>query len=612
MEKLRMTTPDLTATNIAKLAEVFPSVLTESIDADGKTIRAVDFDLLRQELSDHVVEGPQERYQLDWPGKRAAAFAANAPIAKTLRPAREESVNFDRTRNLFIEGDNLEVLKLLQESYLGRVNLIYIDPPYNTGNDFVYDDDFADSAPDYMHHSGQVDDAGARLVANTESNGRFHSDWLGMMYSRLRLARSFLAESGVVFISIDDAEQAALKAICLEIFGERNFVGQVVWKRKRGLDNSARFLSRNHEYLLVFARDADLLAFGRLPMAEETKKAYRNRDADPRGPYRLLGAWARGSQGGSRFEFTAKTGEHFPERLWLMNRDSMERLDAEGRLVFVGDKVYRKLYLSETKGAVAPTIWDDTSNAANAADEIKAIFGAQVFDTVKPLPLLDRILKLAMPEPHGIVLDFFAGSGTTAEAVMRANANDGGARQFVCVQIDEPVPRGSVADQQGFKTISEITKERIRRSGTRVCSEAPDYDVDVGFRVLKASTTNMTDVTRTPDDTDQLSLADLEGSVKPGRSSEDLFFQVLLGWGLEIDGPIIVESVEGFETFALEDDALIACFDKSVNPELVRALAKRAPLRAVFRDSAFKSDDERINAEQVFKELSPVTDIKVI
>lgn len=607
-----MHSPDLTAQNIDKIAALFPGVVTESRDDGGNPIRAVDFDLLRQELSDHVVEGPQERYRLDWPGKREALFAANAPIAKTLRPAHEESINFDTGKNLFIEGDSLDALKLLQESYLGEVKLIYIDPPYNTGNDFVYDDDFAETNAEYLARSGQMDEEGNRLVPNTESNGRFHSDWLSMMYARLKLAKTLLTDDGVIFISIDDTEQHSLKAICLELFGERNFVGQIVWKRKRGLDNSARFLSRNHEYLLVFARNADALKFGRLPMNDETKKAYRNPDGDPRGQYRLLGAWARGSQGGSRFAFTAKSGEHFAERLWLMNEESMRRMDAEDRLVFVGDKMYRKLYLTETRGAVAATIWDDTSNAANAADEIKAIFGRQVFDTVKPLPLIDRILRLATSEGDGIVLDFFAGSGTTAEAVMRANHADGGSRSFICVQLDEPPAEGSVARAEGYDSIADIAKERIRRASRAIAVDSPRHAVEWGFRSLKVDSTNLADVRWTPDKTSQTELIGLEDSVKSGRSDKDLLFEILLSWGLELTMTITAETVEGHELQVVEDGALIACFADEVGSGVVREIAGRQPLRAVFRDSGFATDADRINAEQIFAEVSPVTDVKVI
>ena len=558
------------------------------------------------------LDDKDESYDFTWVGKRKAIIEAGAPINKTLRPDVKNSKNWDTTENLFIEGDNLDALKLLQESYLGKVKLIYIDPPYNTGNDFVYNDDFAESVDEYLLLSNQTDSSGNRLAANTESNGRFHSDWLTMMYARLKVARSLLAEDGIVFISIDDAEQASLKAICLEIFGQQNFVGQVVWMRKRGLDNSARFLSRNHEYLTVFARNAEVATFGRLPMNEETKKAYRNPEGDPRGPYRLLGAWARGSQGGSNFAFVSKDGSEFSERLWLMNKASMTALDADDRLVFVGDKVYRKLYISETKGAVAPTIWLDASNAANAADEIKAIFGAQVFDTVKPIPLLDRVLRLATPAGTGLVLDFFAGSGTTAEAVMRANVADGGKRHFVCIQIDEPSAPGSVASREGYETISAITAERIRRCSLQLSAENPDSSADLGYRAFKIDTSNSHDVLRRPDELGQDELDLLEASVKADRTSEDLLFQVLLDWGLELSLPIEQIKARGQEAFIVDGGALIACFESSVTAETVRAIADLKPLRAVFRDSAFDSDKDRINAEQIFAEVSPGTDVKVI
>jgi len=397
MKKLKMQSPDLGQGGIAKLRELFPECVTEGRDeATGELRLAVDFDLLRQLLSGELVEGPQERYRIDWPGKRAAMVAANMPTANTLRPVRDESVDFDSTRNLFIEGDNLEALKLLQETYLGKVKMIYIDPPYNTGKDFIYSDRFAQRNADYQRDSGQADEAGNPLVANTESNGRFHSDWLSMLYPRLRLARNLLREDGVIFISIDDNEAANLKRLCDEVFGAGNFIANIVWSRKRGKDNSAKFFSRNHEHLIVYSRSIADAQLSRLNMPEETRKAYKNPDNDHRGDYRLLGVWSRGSQGGSIYAFQSKTGEFFSERKWLVGKKTMQILDKENKLKFNGDKVYRKLFITEYKGDIPETIWLDSSNAANAADEIKALLGTQVFDTVKPLPYLSKMIKCGL------------------------------------------------------------------------------------------------------------------------------------------------------------------------------------------------------------------------
>lgn len=622
-----MTSPDLTDANVDKLAELFPNVVTETLDAEGNPKRAVDFDLLRQELSDHVVEGPQERYRLDWPGKRAAAFAANAPIAKTLRPMREESVDFDTTKNLFIEGDNLDALKLLQESYLGKVKLIYIDPPYNTGNDFVYSDSFAQSIDEYLHASGQTDGTGTRLIANTEANGRFHSDWLSMIYPRLKLARNLMADNGVIFISIDDNEIGQLRRICDEVFGESNFLAQIVWQ-KRTSPEARKRLGAGHEYIVVYARDSTVVADALLPLPldEMDRAAFSNPDNDPRGPWVSSDFTAPGYRPNQMYQIVTPSGLKVgppPGRCWMNVESEYKAQVSEGRFWFGPDGQgipRRKTYLAERDGKSAWTWWPnaEVGHTQEGTREVRALFdkdGPTYFDFPKPVRLMQRIVQLAThPDRDEIVLDFFAGSGSMAHAVMAQNAADGGNRRFIMVQIDEAPSPKSDAAKSGYGSIAEISRDRLRRARQNIIGEygLTSSDLDAGFRALKVDTTNMADVLRTPDEIDQLSLSGLQDSVKADRSEEDLLFQVLLEWGLELTMPIAVERMDGHDVFVVEDGALVACFDSEVSLNLVRLIAEREPLRAVFRDSSFASDDARINAEQVFREVSPTTDVKAI
>ncbi|ATY14919.1 site-specific DNA-methyltransferase [Amycolatopsis sp. AA4] len=618
MEKLRMTSPDLTAANIDKLAELFPNVVTETLDADGNPARAIDFDLLRQELSDHVVDGPQERYHLNWPGKRAAAFAANAPIAKTLRPVREESVDFDTTKNLFIEGDNLDALKLLQESYLGKVNLIYIDPPYNTGNDFIYNDDFAQKTAEYLEKSGQSDENGTRLIANTDTNGRFHSDWLSMMYPRLKLARNLLSQNGFICISIDDGEAAPLKAILDEVFGRKNFIATIVWQKRYVANVTAKYISDMHDFVHVYARDALQASVQKWALSDDQLSAYRNPDSDTRGPWRAQDLSASKPYQAGLFTIT-KNGRSFnppPNRYWRCNEAQFLEWDADGRIWWGVDGTARpmlKSFLNEKDATTTPHTWWEYEFAGHnkeATLEMKELFGgASPFDTPKPVRLMSRIIE-AFGGRDGIVMDFFAGSSTFAHATLKSNAENGTNLSYIQVQVPEGRKISDGSQLSEFSNISQLSRERIRRAGRKLLEESGK--IDVGFRTLKVDTTNMADVLRTPDETDQQALAGLEASVKPGRTGEDLLFQVLLDWGLELTMPISVEKIEGREVFAVENDALIACFNDDVSPELVRGIAKREPLRAVFRDSAFLSDDARINAEQIFREISPSTDVKAI
>lgn len=621
-----MHSPDLAQLNIDAIANLLPTVVTETVDAHGNAVRSVDFDALRQELSGHIVEGPEERYQLDWPGKRAASFAANAPIAKTLRPAQEESVDFDRTKNLFIEGDNLDALKLLQESYLGKVKLIYIDPPYNTGSDrFVYEDDFAEDAMQFLVRSGQVNEVGERIRANVDSSGRFHSDWLSMMYPRLKLARNLLSTDGAIFVSIGDAEASSLKHLLDEVFGASNFVATVIWQKVYSPMNSATQFASVHDYIHVYARNASTWTSNLLPRTGEQDAAYKNPDNDPRGRWKAVDATAAGGHAtpSQYYELETPAGNRFmppPGRAWLYTEPRYREMIADNRVWFGADGRGRpaiKRFLTEVKqGRVAQTLWpyNEVGHNQDAKKELLSRVdfanGDVVFDTPKPTKLIRRMLSLATsPGSDDIVMDFFAGSGTTADAVLQQNAADGGSRRFILVQL----PDNEIGRRKG---IPEVARERIRKAGSAATAAAglSAAGLDVGFRSLHVDTTNLVDLESTADDLVQASLADAVDSVKWDRTGEDLLFQVLLDWGLDLSLPIEREASKegGITYYSVADDALIACFNEEVSAEIVIEIAKRQPLRAVFRSSAFKSDAERINAEQLFRELSPVTEVKAV
>lgn len=623
MDKLKMHTPDLTAGNVERLAELFPSCVVESRDDDGELKRAIDFDLLRQELSDHIVEGPQERYRLDWPGKREALLAANAPIAKTLRPCREESVDFDTTQNLFIEGDNLDALKLLQETYLGKVKMIYIDPPYNTGKDFIYEDDFAENAEEYMARSNQTSGDG-RLVANSEANGRFHSDWISLMYSRLKLARNLLCDDGIAFISIDDGEVGNLRKVCDEIFGESNFIANVVWQKKYTRANDARWFSDNHDHLLCVAKNKLASVLNLQPRTDEQLAAYSNPDGHPKGKWKATPLHAKSGTNTSSYTFSNGVRWCPPSGTFRrFNDEAMKKMDANGEIWFGADGEQvpqRKSFLSEVKDGVSPvTIWpyDEVGHNHEANSELKSLGLGGMFNNPKPTRLLLRALSLATSS-DSVVMDFFAGSGTTAHAVMALNAKDGGSRRCISIQLPETTDEGSVAFKAGHATITELAKERIRRAGKKIKSDHAGKDgienLDIGFRVLKIDTSNMAQVYYRPDELKQDDLLGMVDNVRPDRTAEDLLFQVLLDWGVDLALPIVREQVAGREVFFVDGDALAACFvtDGSVDEDFVKALAERKPLRAVFRDSGFANDNARINVEQIFKAMSPTTEVKTI
>ena len=675
MEKLKMHTPNLPQENIARIRELFPGSVTEARDEDGKLRLAVDFDQLRQELSDSIVEGPQERYRLDWPGKREALLTANAPIAKTLRPCREESVDFDTTKNLFIEGDNLEALKLLQETYLGKVKMIYIDPPYNTGNDFIYEDDFAENAEEFLKRSNQKDAEGNRLIANTEANGRFHSDWLSMIYPRLKLARNLLRDDGVIFISIDDKEQANLKRVCGDVFGESNFIAQLVWERAYSPKNDAKYISNSHDYVLMFAKSILEFTIGRLPRTEEANARYSNPDNDPRGVWKPSDMSVKTYNAECDYPITTPSGrviEPPTGRCWSLSEKAFSERLQDNRIYFGahGNSVPSiKRFLTELKfEGMAPTSimpYEDVGHSQEGAKEVTALLEAGAFDGPKPVRLLNRLLTLANTSPDDLILDFFAGSATTAHAVMQLNAEDGGNRKFIMVQLPEPCDEKSEAFKASYKTIAEISKERIRRAGKKILEgECHDgWNKDIGFRVLKVDSSNMADVYYTPDAIEQGQLKIFTDNIKPDRKPEDLLFQVLLDWGVDLTLPISrkivrVKKDEGermkaeegrmkaeggrmkveekakegtlfsdsensslilhpssfqeYEVFFVDENALIACFDTGVNEDLVKELARFEPLRVVFRDTGFVSDAVKINVEQIFKQMSPHTEVRSI
>lgn len=618
MEKLKLHSPDLTQDNIARLAELFPNCVTESRAEDGTLKRAIDFDQLRQELSTAIVEGPQERYQLNWPGKREALLTANAPIAKTLRPCREESVDFGTTQNLFIEGDNLDALKLLQETYLNKVKMIYIDPPYNTGNDFIYEDDFAEDSEVYFERSNQKDEAGNRLVANTEANGRFHSDWLSMMYSRLKLARNLLRDDGVIFISIDDGEIANVRKACDEVFGEERFIGQLIWKSRQNKDNrSKNGASIDHEYVVTYGMT--------IRGADRNMTGYSNPDNDPRGEWtsaNMVGLATADRRPNLHYDLIdPATGRNYgcPKMGWRYDRKTMARLIAEDRILWPAapeGRPRRKAFvedLSSEQTGYSSIVGKDIYTR-NGTSDIEDLFGRRVMDFPKPVSLIKELVQQADIDKGDIVLDFFSGSATTAHAIMALNAEDGGKRKFILVQLAETCDDNSEAFKAGYKTIAELSKERIRRAGQKIKAEnaitAPD--LDIGFRVLKIDSSNMKDVYYAPDAVKQGDLLAQVDNIREDRTPEDLLFQVLLDWGVDLALPITQEVIAGKQVFFVDGNALAACFETGINEEFVKTLAARHPLRAVFRDAGFGSDSVKINIEQIFKLVSPTTEVKAI
>lgn len=639
MDKLKLHTPNKADENYKKLAALFPNAVTETIDENGEVVRAIDKDILMQEIAVKVVEGREERYQFTWPDKKKAILTANAPISKTLRPCREESVDFDNTENLYIEGDNLDVLKLLQETYLGKIKMIYIDPPYNTGNDFVYNDDFAESASEYLANSGQFDDEGNRLVANTESNGRFHTDWLNMIYPRLKLAKDLLADDGVIFISIDNNECVNLSKICDEVFGKQNFVANIVWQKKTGASD-ATHIANITENVIVYAKNIQLLELRQNEEAHDSNRyKYKDEYYNERGSF-YYDSLDRGTLGYHEtldYPVTAPDGTAvYPNGRsykkndgwrWKWGKDKLEWGIKNGFIEVRENKskesgwgVYYKIYenvdndgKSIKRSSPYKNLILDVLNT-HASNEAKKIFGrTDFFSNPKPIDLVKFFVNLGT-NGDDVVLDFFSGSATTAHAVMQLNAEDGGNRKFIMVQLPEETDEKSEAYKAGYKNICEIGKERIRRAGAKIKEESPltTQNLDTGFRVLKLDSSNMKDVYYNPSDYSRDLFDTLTDNIKDDRTPEDLLFQVMLDLGVLLSSKIEGSVIAGKKVFSVADNFLVACFDENVTEETITAIAKMQPYYFVMRDSSMANDSVATNFDQLFATYSPDTVRKVM
>lgn len=577
---------------------------------------------MRQLLGDDAVEDAPEAYEFNWVGKQAARAEVLRPINKTLRPVKEDSVDWDTTQNLYIEGDNLEVLKLLQKSYLGKVKMIYIDPPYNTGNDFVYHDDFARSQAEEDLFAGNVDELGNRFIKNTDSNGRYHSDWCSMIYSRLKIASSLLAENGAVFISIDDYEQRNLKNICDEVYGEKNFVACVVWQRTYAPISLKKFFSESHEYCLIYAKNIDKFSMNLLPRSEKQNKDYKNPDNDPRGPWKVGNLTVGPAVEKQIYEIIGPTGRKFMPPsgyCWRFSREKFEELRKDNRIWFGIDgnnSPVPKLFLSEVQNGVTPmTLWtfEEAGHGQEATRDFRELMGKSVFTNTKPLRYMNRFISIGS-EKDSIILDFFSGSATTAHAVMQLNAEDGGNRKFILVQLPEETTEDSEAYKAGYKNICEIGKERIRRAGKKIKEESPltTQDLDTGFRVLRVDSSNYEEVEHTPKDWNQQELDLFLNNIKSDRTDLDLLFGCMLDWGVQLSLPMTTEEVDGKNIYTVNEGDLVACFAEKVTDNVVRVMAEKQPLRVIFRDSCFERDADKINIYETFKQLLDWSDQEVV
>ena len=645
MDKLKMQTANKADDNFKKLAAMFPNAVTETINENGEVVRAIDKDVLMQEISCKVVDGNEERYQFTWPDKKKSVLLANAPINKTLRPVREDetvptgadsegkpycstgSVDFDTTENLYIEGDNLEALKLLQETYLGKIKMIYIDPPYNTGNDFVYEDDFAQSTDEYLANSGQFDEYGNRLVPNTESNGRFHTDWLNMIYPRLKLAKDLMSNDGLIFISIDDNELNNIISLGKEVFGSSNYIATFIWEKRKTRENR-KIVSTRHDYIVCFTKNYEMRAsaIGLELMDDEALDRYKNPDNDPRGVWTSVPAIAQAGHGTKSqfYTLTSPKGLEFDPpsgSCWRYTKQKMDEAIADNRIWFGSDGtgVPRiKKFLTEGKQGLTPEtmlLADKAGTNDSAKRELVALFnGIATFETPKPVSLIVHLMRICNNGENGIYLDFFSGSATTAHAVMQLNAEDGGHRKFIMVQLPEATDEKREAYKAGYKNICEIGKERIRRAGAKIKEEAglAAQNLDTGFRVLKCDTSNMKDVYYNPAEYEVNMFSRLEDNIKEDRTPEDLLFQVMLDLGVLLSSKIEETTIAGKKVFNVEDNYLIACFDSDVSEETIKAIAKQKPYYFVMRDSSMASDSVATNFDQIFATYSPDTVRKVL
>lgn len=624
MDKLRMQSSNGVEDNITKIAQLFPDCVTETVDKrSGQPKHLVDFEKLKQNLSDSVISERAERYQFTWPDKSKAILLANSPINATLRPCREDSVDFDNTQNLYIEGDNLDVLKCLKETYLHKVKMIYIDPPYNTGNDFVYEDDFAQSSEEYLANSGQFDEQGNRMFTNAESNGRFHTDWLNMIYPRLKVARDLLTDDGVIFISIDDNEVENLRKVCDEVFGEQNFIATLIWERAFAPKNDAKFISSSHDYIVMCAKRIENFKIGRLERTQEANARYSNPDNDPRGVWTSGDMLVKTYNKSCDYPITTPSGKivnPVPGRCWRFSEESFLEKVKDNRIWFgpEGNGVPRvKRFLSELKfEGMAPTsilFHKEVGHSQEGSKEVTALFGDKgVFDGPKPVRLLQRLLTLANLKDDSIVLDFFSGSASTAHAVMKMNAEKQKHCPFIMVQLPEHISEKK--KEQGYETVCEIGKERIRRAGKKIKEESPltTQDLDTGFRVLKLDSTNMQDIYYSPKDISQADLFSQVDNVKPDRTGEDLLFQVMLELGATLDSKIETTTVAGKTIYNVAEGYLVACFDPDVTDDVVKYIAQMQPAYAVLRDTSMKDDSTATNFEQIFKTYSPDTVTKIL
>ena len=638
MEKLKMHTPDLAEENYKKLAALFPDAVTETIDENGNVVRAIDKDVLMQEINAQVVDDGQERYQFTWPDKRKSVVLANAPITKTLRFEKEKSVGRDGTpggtdsENIYIEGDNLDALKLLQETYLGKVKMIYIDPPYNTGSDFIYEDDFSKSAADYADNSGQIDEEGNRLVQNAESNGRFHTDWLNMIYPRLRLAKDLLAKNGLIFISIDDNEQDNLRKMCDEVFGTGNFVNAFIWNCSTAGGIRPKFASKTHEYILCYAKEKDNLDIFYAPLSDDAKKLYSK--SDKKGLYRDKDFVFKNksTNPNQRYLIECPDGEMVRPKSGYIYRFIKSRFDeamTEGLVTFKKTEtgplitsegtqahwnIYIKKHLGDALGAPATLIPKEMVSIYNAGTQcVQELFDDQrVFENVKPVDLIAYLMNLEVENTeNAVIMDFFSGSATTAHAVLLQNSKDRGNRKYIMVQIADPTGETSVARQAGYKTISAIGEERIRRAGKKI-KEETSADIDYGFRCFKVDSSNMKDVYYRPADIGQMNLDQFTDNIKEDRTPDDLLIQVMLDLGILLSSKVEETEIAGKKVFSVADGYLIACFDKNVTEDVVTAIAKQKPFYAVFRDNSMANDSVAANFEQIFATYSPQTVRKVL
>ena len=628
MDKLKMQSLDVVGSNIKEIQQLFPNCVTERLGKDGKSELAIDFEKLQAELSNEIIVEGEERYQFTWPDKRAANRLANTLTTMTLRPFRGESEDFDRTQNLYIEGDNLDVLKVLRETYLGKVKMIYIDPPYNTGNDFVYNDDFAQSRSEFEESSGLFDEEGNQTIdhmqRNTESNGRFHTDWLNMIYPRLKVARDLLSDDGVIFISIDENEIENLKKVGNEIFGEQNFVGSVIWERAFAPKNDAKYFSDSHDYIVMYAKFLNAFQIGKLARTEEANARYKNPDNDPRGPWSPDNMTVKTYSAAYDYEIITPNGSIMTPpngRCWFTSKEKMMKLIDDGRVWFGengGNMPRLKRYLADVQQGMTPiTIWKytDVGHNQEGRQEVKILFDNNgYFDGPKPVRLLSRILQIANTSKDSLVLDFFSGSATTAHAVMQLNVEDGGNRKFIMVQLPEKTDEKSEAYKAGYKNICEIGKERIRRAGKKIKEDNKDKEgiekLDIGFRVLKLDSSNMEDVYYTPQEFTMQSL--FNENVKADRTGEDLLFQVMLDLGIELSAKIETQQIAGKTVYLVDDNYLVACFDRDVTEAAITEIAKLHPIYFVMRDASAANDNVIDNFEQLFEAYSKDTVRKIL